>query len=68
LEKDRELTENEILDRAYSKKNKKYGISKLVDNSTHSNIIKKVSYSPYSDSLTILENNSGKLKFYTNQC
>ena len=53
----REMTETEILDRAYSKKTKKYGLSKLFDNSTHSNIIKKVVYSPLNDTITILENN-----------
>ena len=34
----------EILDKAYSRKTKRYVISKLIDNTLHSNIIKKVLY------------------------
>ena len=35
FEKDRELTEIEIIDRAYSRKTKKYIQSKFYDNSIH---------------------------------
>ena len=34
-----ELTEQEILDKAYSRKTKRYLASKVTDNSLHSNII-----------------------------
>jgi len=44
FEQDRELTEVEILDKAYSRKTKRYVVSKLIDNTLHSNIIKKILY------------------------
>lgn len=55
FEKDREMTEVEILDRAYSRKTKRYVQSKFIDNSTHSNIIKKILYSTHIDYLLCLE-------------
>jgi len=55
FEKDRELTESEIIDRAYSRKAKRYVLSKLFDNSTHTNLIKKIEYSPYASCILCLE-------------
>lgn len=49
FEKDREMTENEILDRAYSKRSKRYTQSKFQDNSLHQNVIKKILYCPHTD-------------------
>ncbi|KRW99211.1 WD40-repeat-containing domain [Pseudocohnilembus persalinus] len=65
FEKDRELTQNEILDRAYSRKTKRYIQSQLVDNNTHSNIIKRLIYSPTMDHLICLEQSSNRLKLYS---
>lgn len=42
FERDREMTELEVLDRAYSRKSKRYVPMATFDNSTHSNLIKKV--------------------------
>jgi hypothetical protein len=44
FERDREMTELEVLDRAYSRKSKRYVPMATFDNSTHSNLIKKVLY------------------------
>jgi hypothetical protein len=52
---ERELTETEIMDKAYSRKTKRYVQSKFFDNSTHSNLIKKIVYSPHNDILFSLE-------------
>lgn len=49
------MNEVEILDRAYSRKNKKYVQSDIFDHSNHSNIIKKVKYSPSNDVVLCLE-------------
>ncbi len=40
----REMTEVEVLDRAYSRKSKRYVAMTVFDNSPHSNLIKKVCY------------------------
>lgn len=51
----REMTETEVLDRAYSRKSKRYVPMSVFDNSTHSNIIKKVEYASNNDSVVCLE-------------
>lgn len=68
FEKDREFTENEILDKAYSRKTKRYVQSKLFDNTLHSSTIKKMVYCPNTDLVFVLEQNSKRLKFYTPEC
>ena len=68
FEKDREFTENEILDKAYSRKTKRYVQSKLFDNTLHSATIKKMVYCPPIDLVFVLEQNSKRLKFYTPEC
>lgn len=68
FEKDREFTENEILDKAYSRKTKRYVQSKLFDNTLHSATIKKMIYCPNTDLVLVLEQNSKRLKFYTPEC
>ncbi|EAR91938.2 WD domain, G-beta repeat protein (macronuclear) [Tetrahymena thermophila SB210] len=68
FEKERELTENEIIDKAYSRKTKRYVQAKFFDNSTHSNLIKKIQFSPHNDNVIILEQSSNTLKFYTTDC
>lgn len=68
FEKDREFTETEILDRAYSRKTKRYVMSKLFDNTLHSSTIKKISYCAPTDQILVLEQNSKKIKFYTPEC
>jgi len=67
FEKDRELTEHEILDKAYSRKTKRYIMSKIVDNTIHLSLIKKICYCPNNDLLAVLEQGSKKLKMYTTQ-
>ena len=42
-------------------------MSKFFDNSTHSNLIKKVVYSHHNDILFSLEQSSNTLKFYTSE-
>lgn len=64
FEKDRELTENEILDKAYSRRTKRYIMSKLTDNSLHASTIKKMCYCVHNDLLAVLEQSSKKLKIY----
>ena len=49
------MTELEVLDRAYSRKNKRYVPMTVFDNSSHSNLIKKVSYAYNNDSVICLE-------------
>jgi hypothetical protein len=51
----REMTEIEVLDRAYSRKGKRYVPMSVFDKSTHSNLIKKVLYTNNSDSVICLE-------------
>jgi Ca2+-binding EF-hand superfamily protein len=51
----REMTEMEVLDRAYSRKSKRYVPMIVFDNSTHLNLIKKVSYAHSNDSVICLE-------------
>ena len=62
------MSEAEILDKAYSRKTKRYTQSKTFDNTTHSNLIKKVMFSHHMDSLLCLEQSSSKLKFYSTDC
>ena len=64
----REMSEAEVLDRAYSRKSKRYIPMSVIDNSTHSNVIKKVCYAHSNDSVICLEQNSSKLTFYTSDC
>lgn len=68
FEKERELTETEIIDKAYSRKTKRYVQSKFFDNSTHANLIKKIVYSTHNDILFSLEQSSNTLKFYSSDC
>lgn len=66
FEKDRELTEHEILDKAYSRKTKRYVMSKIVDNTIHLSLIKKICYFSNNDLLAVLEQGAKKIKIYTN--
>ncbi|EGR30073.1 hypothetical protein IMG5_143010 [Ichthyophthirius multifiliis] len=68
FEKERDLTEKEIIDRAYSKKTKKYQECNYKDNSNHLGLIIKAIYSPHLDAILTLEQNSSKIKFYTTDC
>ncbi len=68
FEKDRELTENEILEKAYSRKLKRYALSKTTDNTVHQNNINRVQYSPATDLLLVLEQGNKELKFYNSDC
>jgi hypothetical protein len=45
FDKEKDLNETEVLDKAYSRKTKRYIASKNFDNSTHTNLIKKTLYS-----------------------
>jgi len=67
FEKDRELTENEILDKAYSSKTKRYVMSKIVDNTIHLSLIKKINYCSNNDMLAVLEQGAKRIKMYTTQ-
>lgn len=64
FEKDREFTENEILDKAYSRKTKRYVMSKTIDNTIHLSLIKKVAYCSHNDLLAVLEEGAKKIKMY----
>ena len=64
FEKDRELSEIEILDKAYSRKTKRYVQSKLIDNTLHSNIIKKIVFDYKNEILLVLELGTKKIKYY----
>ena len=64
FEKDRELTEAEILDKAYSRITKRYVISKTIDNTLHGNVIKRISFSNIDDALIVLEQGAKKVKIY----
>lgn len=52
----------EILDKAYSRKTKRYVTSKLVDNTLHSNIIKKIIFDEKNEILLVLELGTRKIK------
>ena len=52
------------MDKAYSRKTKKYSLSKVFDNTVHSNIVKKIVYIQSTDILLVLEQGSQKIKFY----
>ena len=64
FEKDRELTEMEILDKAYSRKTKRYVMSKSIDNTLHGNVIKRISFGNTNDTLVVLEQGARKVKIY----
>ncbi|CAD8060727.1 unnamed protein product [Paramecium primaurelia] len=68
FEKERELTEIEVLDRAYSRKSKRYIPMAQVDDSNHKNPIKNIAYCQQLDSVICLEQNSQHLRFYTPEC
>ncbi|EGR28930.1 hypothetical protein IMG5_166500 [Ichthyophthirius multifiliis] len=68
FEREREMTEQEIFDRAYSKKSKRYFPCKYFDNMNHQGHIIKAIYSPHIDAVISLEQNSSKLKYYYTEC
>lgn len=68
FEHGRELNEVEILDKAYSRKQKRYMNSKIFDLTPHTNVIKKIMYNSVNDQIILLEQGTKKLKYYSMNC
>ena len=52
------------MDKAYSRKTKRYVASRIIDNTIHLSQIKRICYCPQSDSLAVLEEGNKKVRMY----
>ncbi|EGR31708.1 hypothetical protein IMG5_103520 [Ichthyophthirius multifiliis] len=64
----KEVTETEIIDKAYQRSTKKYILNKFFDNSNHQNLIKKIVYMSSIDSLLCLEQSADFIQLYDSFC
>lgn len=65
---DKELTPAEIMELAHSHKSRRYQLSKLIDRSLHTGIIRHISYYPSLDLIPVVEMGSAGVRLYNVNC